>query len=178
MSAPFIGSFLCIHAYWKSNISGLSHAEPREPISSEVHGLPSAPTSCCHLVELGNGSIICYIFNGMEKNTKQKQLSLTVSYHKPSVQSSVLSMCYTAKFPKSICSSYCENNELVCVMQGLSYPCQMALSSGWALPIAQVHAASAAPGSWNYSIQEELLPSHHRNKALILRSCQPHWLTY
>lgn len=154
MSAPSTGSFLCIHAYRKSNISGLSHAEPREPISSEVHGLPFAPTPCCHLVELGNGGIICCIFNGMERTLKKKQLSLTVSYHKPSVLSFVLSMCCPAKFPKSICSSYCEDNELVCVMQGLSYPCQMALSLGWALPIAQVHAASAARGSQKDGIQE------------------------
>lgn len=124
------------------------------PFLQEYMDCPLPPTSCCHLVELGNGSIVCCIFNGMERTLKKKQLSLTVSYHKPSVLSCVLSMCCAAKFPKSICSSYCENNELVCVMQGLSYPCQMALSSGWALPIAQVHAASAALGSQKDSIQE------------------------
>jgi hypothetical protein len=47
-----------------------------------------------------------------------------------------------------------------CVVQGLSYPCQITLFSGWALPNAQVHTASAALGNQSHSIHGKLLPYH------------------
>lgn len=121
MSAPSIGSFLCIHAYWKSNISGISHTEAGVPIPQTCIDSLCLPTSHCHLIELKNGRIVCCIFNGRKKS---KLNSFTSSAFSAVL---CLSTCCAAKFPKSICSSYCENTELVHVMPELFYPCQMVL---------------------------------------------------
>lgn len=79
------------------------------------------PTSC-HLIELENVKRVCCIFNARKKPTKLNGFT-------SSAFSAVLCLptCCAAKFPRSICSSYCENTELVHVMQGLFYPCQIVL---------------------------------------------------
>lgn len=79
-----------------------------------------------------------------------------------------LSVCPTAKFPKSICSSYCENNELVCVMQELSYMCQMALYTEAGLRVAFTRCSGAhhvcSLRHQGSRICEQLLLSHKRIK--------------
>lgn len=136
------------------------------------------PPHHCHLIELENGRIVCWIFNGRIK--KQVSLILFISY----VFSAALCLptyC-AAKFPKSICSSYCENNELVHVMQGLFYSCQIVLYILIVLRLGSAghlgaHASSAV-GNRSRNLREQSLPLHKEQKGFGFKVLPFHWLIY
>lgn len=88
---------------------------------SEEHWSHSATPLAIAIWVLGNERGVCCIFNGIKK---QQQQYITIFTSSGFCTGLCAHTHGAAKFPKSICSSYCENNELMCVVQEHFYLCQ------------------------------------------------------